>query len=265
LGGYGRNGWGGWAVARILGSMGHEVTAFSLPDPDAEPQGEAGVNSRAMEAMGIKAAWISPDACPLPDWGAYDLVADAAFGTGLARTLAGQDARALGSIPRKPKDLRVLSVDLQSGVSRPDGKSLGPAPEADLTVALGSYAYKPWHFMEGRTHAQGGAQARGHRPHQPGGGGASRPEASSWTGPRPPRWPPRDRTGATALPRRSLTLSFNSEGKSAAAVTGNWYRAKVLTLHRTARLAAAGRGLTQLAGAQSGERPTRRPGEAERS
>jgi NAD(P)H-hydrate epimerase len=145
LGGSGQNGWDGWALARILASMGHEVSAFALLDPEGEPPGDAAVNFRAMEAMGIKASRISSAACPLPDWGAYDLVADAVFGTGLSRALAGQAARALGSIPRKPRQLRVLAVDLPSGVSGADGKALGPAPEADLTVALGSY--KPGHFM----------------------------------------------------------------------------------------------------------------------
>jgi hypothetical protein len=65
-----------------------------------------------------------------------------------------------------------------------------------------------------------------------------------------------------ALFKRSLTLSSNSGGRSAVAVMGNWYRANFLPPpHRTARLAAAGRGLTPLAGAKSRQRSARRTGD----
>jgi NAD(P)H-hydrate epimerase len=145
LGGSGQNGGDGWAIARILRSMGHEVSALALLDPETCPPGDAGVNFRTMEAMGVTARRIARPDDNLPDWESFDILVDAVFGTGLARPLGGMAARVLGSVPGKPRDLRVLAVDLPSGVSGADGRALGPAPEADLTVALA--AYKPGHFM----------------------------------------------------------------------------------------------------------------------
>ncbi|MDR1080118.1 MAG: NAD(P)H-hydrate dehydratase [Deltaproteobacteria bacterium] len=145
LGGSGQNGGDGWAVARILHSMGHDVRAHALLPAGEDPPGDAGVNFRTMEAMGIRAARICSDLDPLPDWERTDLLVEAVFGTGLTRPLTGQAARVLGSVPRRPRNLRVASVDLPSGISGEDGRALGPAPEADLTVALA--AYKPGHFM----------------------------------------------------------------------------------------------------------------------
>jgi NAD(P)H-hydrate epimerase len=144
LGGPGQNGGDGWAIARILRGLGHETACWMIADARHAPQGDALINFRALEALGIPLARISSDGDPLPDWEACDVLVDAVFGTGLARGLDGQAARALASVPRRPRRLRVLAVDLPSGVSGADGRALGPAPEADLTVSLATF--KPGHF-----------------------------------------------------------------------------------------------------------------------
>lgn len=65
-----------------------------------------------------------------------DLFIDAAFGVGLSRAFT---PRAL------PPSLRVLSIDIPSGISATTGATLGEAYNADLTVAIGSL--KPGHLQ----------------------------------------------------------------------------------------------------------------------
>ncbi|MDR1040217.1 MAG: NAD(P)H-hydrate dehydratase [Deltaproteobacteria bacterium] len=144
LGGTGQNGGDGWAIARILASMGHRMTPYLIAGPGESPKGDALVNFRAMESMGLKAERIAGEGA-IPDWDSFDILVDAVFGTGLARPVDGLAAATLASVPRRPRKLRVLAADLPSGLSGADGRALGPAPEADLTVSLG--ACKPGHFM----------------------------------------------------------------------------------------------------------------------
>jgi ADP-dependent NAD(P)H-hydrate dehydratase / NAD(P)H-hydrate epimerase len=65
----------------------------------------------------------------------YDLVVDAAFGTGLSRPFLA---------PKIARDTLVLAVDLPSGVDTDSGEILGEPMVATATIALG--AFKPAHF-----------------------------------------------------------------------------------------------------------------------
>jgi ADP-dependent NAD(P)H-hydrate dehydratase / NAD(P)H-hydrate epimerase len=72
-----------------------------------------------------------------PDYLAgYDLVVDAAFGTGATRPYVA---------PRVEEGTLVLAVDLPSGVDTDTGSLLGRPLQASATIALG--AFKPAHFM----------------------------------------------------------------------------------------------------------------------
>jgi ADP-dependent NAD(P)H-hydrate dehydratase / NAD(P)H-hydrate epimerase len=65
----------------------------------------------------------------------YDLVVDAAFGTGASRPYVA---------PKVSSETAVLAVDLPSGVDTDTGALLGEPMKATATIALG--AYKPAHF-----------------------------------------------------------------------------------------------------------------------
>jgi NAD(P)H-hydrate epimerase len=65
----------------------------------------------------------------------YDLVVDAAFGTGCTRPFLA---------PKVSPDTLVLAVDLPSGVDTDTGALLGEPMKATATIALG--AFKPAHF-----------------------------------------------------------------------------------------------------------------------
>ncbi|HUX03442.1 MAG TPA: NAD(P)H-hydrate dehydratase [Acidimicrobiales bacterium] len=59
----------------------------------------------------------------------YDLVIDAAFGLGCSRPYVA---------PRIAANVRVLAVDLPSGVNADTGQLLGEPPRADVTLAIGA-------------------------------------------------------------------------------------------------------------------------------
>jgi NAD(P)H-hydrate epimerase len=145
--GPGNNGGDGLVIARHLRMQGVPVRAALLSD---SLSGDAAAQLDRARAVGVKidgARWRAPE---------RGVIVDALFGTGLSRNLTGDartfvrrinTARAAG-----PDALRVVAVDLASGLSSDTGQVLGTAVEADLTVALG--LPKLGHVFEpGRTHS----------------------------------------------------------------------------------------------------------------
>lgn len=140
--GPGQNGGDGWALARLFSARGFEVQCFLAKAADKKITGDAAINMGVAEKLGLKIVTINEAGGPTPDWREFDLVIDALFGTGLDRPVscpaeallksAGQAKAALG------ERLRVLAVDLPSGLSGDDGRLWGPPLPADLTVSLGA-------------------------------------------------------------------------------------------------------------------------------
>src|SRR5215510_2650803 len=69
-----------------------------------------------------------------------DFVVDAIFGTGLTRPVEGRIATFISDLKdfRKEYDLKVIAVDIPSGLSSDSGQPIGPHIEADLTVTFTS-------------------------------------------------------------------------------------------------------------------------------
>jgi NAD(P)H-hydrate epimerase len=69
-----------------------------------------------------------------------DFVVDAIFGTGLTRPVEGGIATFISDLKdfRKAYDLKVIAVDIPSGLSSDSGQPIGPHIEADLTVTFTS-------------------------------------------------------------------------------------------------------------------------------
>lgn len=139
--GPGQNGGDGWALARIFSAAGFRVTAYLVKPEGREVMGDAAINLNVARNMGLVIESIASAAGPMPPWAEYDLAVDALFGTGLSRPLDNLAAAVLKSAAeakaRRVSRLRVLAVDLPSGLSGDTGCLLGPALPADLTVTLG--------------------------------------------------------------------------------------------------------------------------------
>lgn len=134
LAGPGNNGGDGYVVARLLHEAGVTVRLWAEGTPRA----------------GSDAARALPDcrvpARPLDDFAPSRdaLVLDALYGAGLARPLEGGAAKAARACAKA--GVRVVAVDLPSGVSGESGLAGGEAFRADLTVTF--FRLKPGHLLE---------------------------------------------------------------------------------------------------------------------
>ena len=142
--GPGNNGGDGFVVARLLRERGWEVECFLLGNPETLPP-DARINFDR---------WIDDgriDSIP-PDtggrwtepywWNArdIDLTVDAIFGTGLTRPIEGRLAEFIGSLNMYEFEIggsRTVALDLPSGLQSDEGRVLGEAVQAELTVAFG--------------------------------------------------------------------------------------------------------------------------------
>jgi len=141
LAGPGQNGGDGLALARIFSGRGLNPHVFLVKEPGKNPGGAAGVNLAVVRSLGLPLTLIEDETAPLPAWAEADLVVDALFGTGLDRPLTGPAARVLADLSQAQKQLagrlKILAVDLPSGLSGDSGRWWGPPCPADLTVTLG--------------------------------------------------------------------------------------------------------------------------------
>ena len=133
--GPGNNGGDGFVIARLLKDQGWDVTACLIGEADALSD-----DARQMHDAWAKVGPIEPpDTRTLGTVKApLSLVIDALFGTGLTRDIDGEAEFLLTNLAtlREQVDLRVVSVDLPSGISADTGQVLGTAPKADLTVTF---------------------------------------------------------------------------------------------------------------------------------
>jgi NAD(P)H-hydrate epimerase len=130
--GPGNNGGDGLVVARHLHALGVPVRAALLSDElHGDPAAQL-ARARAAEVTIEGRRWRTPE---------RGVVVDALFGTGLSRALSGEARTAVRRIntarAARPGEVRVVAVDLPSGLSSDTGQVLGCAVEADVTVALG--------------------------------------------------------------------------------------------------------------------------------
>ena len=130
--GAGNNGGDGLVAARHLHQLGVPVRVVLLGDP-ARLRGDAAANAKRARAVGLDfegERWRAPHA---------GVLVDAIFGTGLARDVSGAPATSIERIngARTRDPVRVLAVDLPSGICSDTGQVRGAAVEADATLTLG--------------------------------------------------------------------------------------------------------------------------------
>lgn len=147
--GVGNNGGDGFVIARHLQLLGVPVR-IALVGDEKRLAGDAAINlkrARAVEVAFESARWRAP---------AAGVIVDAVFGTGLSREVEGTAAAAIRRInagrDAHRASLRVVAVDLPSGLCADSGQVLGVAVRADVTVTI--QAPKPALVLEpGRAHA----------------------------------------------------------------------------------------------------------------
>lgn len=124
--GSGNNGGDGFAVARLLQEEQHAVTIAFVGKKESMSE-ECKQQYRIADNLGI------PIVTEIPDSG-YNIILDAIFGVGLSRDITGRYAAVIEQLNRM--NGYKVAVDIPSGVSSSNGKILGVAFKADLTVSI---------------------------------------------------------------------------------------------------------------------------------
>jgi hydroxyethylthiazole kinase-like uncharacterized protein yjeF len=149
--GTGNNGGDGFVVARHIHALGVPVRAVLLGEERAV-RGDAATHLKLAVEAGVtieSGRWRAP---------AAGVLVDAIFGTGLARDVEGPAAASIRRINAarygRGAALRVVAVDLPSGVCADTGQILGVAVRADATVTFGlpkvGLALEPGRSLAGR-------------------------------------------------------------------------------------------------------------------
>jgi ADP-dependent NAD(P)H-hydrate dehydratase / NAD(P)H-hydrate epimerase len=132
--GTGNNGGDGLVAARCFAANGYRVDVVLVGDP-SKLRGDA---ATALERWGGRLT-----AMEMVAPASYGLIVDAIFGAGLDREISGIHAAWIDGINRAGSP--VVSVDLPSGVDGDNGRIMGRAVRADLTVTF--YRKKPGHLL----------------------------------------------------------------------------------------------------------------------
>ncbi len=127
--GCGNNGGDGVAIARILKEYGVDATVHLIGDRKK-------CSIEAAKQLEIAAGLDIPVHEGF-DSVLYDVIVDAVFGIGLTREVEGVYREAIEAINKSKA--KVVAVDIPSGVHTDDGRIMGVAVRADITV---TYAYR---------------------------------------------------------------------------------------------------------------------------
>lgn len=127
MAGYGNNGADGLALARLLKDYNIEAAIWCVGD-EKKASESFRKQKKILANYGMQTSAEQPA-------GKYDVYVDCLFGTGLARTITGEYAAAIEWF-NEAKGFKI-SVDVPSGLNSDDGKPLGVAVYADITVTLG--------------------------------------------------------------------------------------------------------------------------------
>lgn len=131
--GTGNNGGDGMVVARHLLVEGVSPRVYLVGSPEVL-RGDARYNYEVLMRLGLPVHVVAAPSDFVVERGT--LVVDALFGTGLTREITGIHREVIRAI-NAAEDVFVVAVDVPSGVDASDGRILGEAVRAHLTVTLG--------------------------------------------------------------------------------------------------------------------------------
>ncbi len=131
--GTGNNGADGIAVGRILSERGYRTTVFLAGNLEHASE-EHQVQRNIAENLSVPVE-TDPEILEQP----WDVIVDAVFGIGLGRPVEGQYRVILEQLQKKREieGVKVVAVDIPSGIDADTGAVMGTALKADVTVTFG--------------------------------------------------------------------------------------------------------------------------------
>ncbi|WP_069301638.1 bifunctional ADP-dependent NAD(P)H-hydrate dehydratase/NAD(P)H-hydrate epimerase [Neptunicoccus sediminis] len=147
--GPGNNGGDGYVIARLLSHLGWEVEVYCDGKPSSKSPDAQRNRARWCE-MGPAFALADVSHSRLlepPRADSPTLLVDAGFGTGLSRPISAQWAQVFShlSTGELSQGMRIVAVDLPSGLCSDSGRVLGAALPAELTVTF--HRAKMGHYL----------------------------------------------------------------------------------------------------------------------
>ena len=137
--GGGNNGGDGFVIARHLANRGAGVVTF-LVAKEEKIQGDAAINLAVIRNLDHDIRNIASDGIKklADNLKKFDLIVDAAGGTGISGPLRGDIATAVEQINDTAQDcgINVVSIDIPTGLDCDTGVPQGPTVRADLTVTF---------------------------------------------------------------------------------------------------------------------------------
>ena len=138
--GNGNNGADGLAVYRMLKTKGYRAECAIIGDVHGGTQ-DFQSQRKIIKKCGYKYSMKESSEESLDiDLKSFDIIVDAIFGIGLSRNVEGMYAEVINHINSaklEEEDIKVISVDAPSGVDTDNGKVMGCAVRADITVTFG--------------------------------------------------------------------------------------------------------------------------------
>ena len=132
--GPGNNGGDGFVIARKLHSRGSEVKVFLLAAQDKH-NGAAKKNLEIIKRFPIAIQEVKSIRQVKKYVAKADAVVDALLGTGLDRNVEGLLCQVIEAVNTSGK--KVFAVDIPSGINGDNGREMGQAIKADVTVTFG--------------------------------------------------------------------------------------------------------------------------------
>ncbi len=134
MAGSGNNGGDGIAIARILQEQGIRAEINMIGDP-SKLSPEAAVQLETAKKLNIPVHYGVEHTL-------YDVIVDAIFGIGITHNVEGKYRKAVEAV--NASRAKVVAVDIPSGVNTDDGRIMGCAVKADITV---TFAYRKLGLM----------------------------------------------------------------------------------------------------------------------
>lgn len=151
--GVGNNGGDGLAVARLLCDLNCKVDVVLVGSEDKcseQTARQLAILKKYVQLYPNVNLYNNENMLPFSMCREYSIIVDALFGVGLSRDITGEYLKWIEAV--NVSDAYVVAVDVPSGINADDGRCMGAAVKADLTVTF-AFAKRGLYLLPGKEYA----------------------------------------------------------------------------------------------------------------